>query len=163
MISKKISLPIAAVALAGGVALGTGRAYATNADNHLTGLVSVIASTFHLDQTQVQAVIDSYWQKQLTARQVKREQKLTDRLNKLVGQQKITSSQKEQILAELNNLKEKYSLSSFKSLSAAERKKELTDLQAEIQNWSKATGIKLGFLMPGWGMKGMRWLHNNVN
>lgn len=161
MISKKISIPVATVALAGSVALGTGKAYAQTNNQPLSGLVSLIASKFHLDQNQVQSVVESYWQNQAKTREDNRQTRLQVKLDKLVSENKITSAQKDQILAELESLKSKFSLANFRGLTGSQRKQELEDMRAEIQSWSKTTGINANFLMPGWGMKGLRWLHSN--
>ena len=102
--------------------LGVG-AYAMGGDSHNNGLVSKIAQRFNLNQVDVQAVFDDY-------KNSEREAEISERLQELVDEGKITPEQKTLIE---NKLKE----------VEATRDQERKDLEA----WAKEKGIDLKYVM----------------
>ena len=113
------------------------------------GLASKIASAFHLNQADVQKVIDQ----NRTDRQAQMEQKYEDRLAQAVTDGKITSDQKTLILAKH---KEVVSfMESLKGKTAAERKSAMQTERQQLQDWASQNNIDLKWIMPmhrGFGM-----------
>ena len=117
--------------------------------NFFQGLVQFIAQKFGLDQGQVQSAVDDF----RTQHKQQQEQQMQDResthLDTLVSQGKITAQQKQQILDEQAKLRSEYDPASFKNLTSDQRKQKFQQEQAEIQAWSKSTGIDAKYLRPG--------------
>jgi len=166
MTFKKIILPalvitIVAVSM---FAVTPAHAATTNSNNNnnpFSGLVAFIAKTFNLDQTKVQTAVTQYNKtQQKTNIQQKRTANQQTRLDKLVSQGTITKDQETAILAELTVLKNKYNPANSKNLTADQRKQQMQNEQADIQAWSKSTGIDSKYLMPGFGGFGFRGMHN---
>lgn len=83
------------------------------------------------------------------------------RLEQLVKDGKITEAQKTAIITEVSALQSKYSLTSLKDLTQAERKAKLEEMVAELKAWAKAQGIDESYVTTfgGWGNQMM----NNDN
>lgn len=147
---KKYIVPILGVVALGATLFGAGRVYAQG-NTMFTGLAQAIAQKFGLDQTQVQSVLDQYRQTQQATMQQKRQQNEQDRLNKLVTDGKITAAQKQAILDEQAKLKSEYPQSSFKTMTADQRKQSMAAEQAEIKAWAQAQGIDASYLRARFG------------
>lgn len=108
---------------------------AQNGSNGVTSLVDEIAQKFNLNKQDVQSVFDKHHQEHEAANQ----QKLKTRLDKLVSEGKITSSQETLIL---NKLQEFQTFKdSLKGKTAAERKTLMDQEQASLQQWAKDNNI----------------------
>lgn len=125
----------------------------TSQPNFLQGLVGFLAQKFGLDQTQLQNAVNDYKSQQQQTRQQNMQNREKTHLDSLVAKGTITSTQEQQILDELAKLKSEYPPSSFKGLTADQRKQKFNQEQAEIQAWSRSTGIDAKYLHPGWGMR----------
>lgn len=149
MITKKIIIPIIAVAVGGATLLGTHQAtvYAQTNNNH-SGLAQMIAQKFGLDQNQVQLIVDQYKQQHKTNLQQKMQQWEKNRLDQLVKNGKITQAQEQAILDELAVLKNKYNPANLKNMTPAQRKQQFQAEQADITSWAKSQGINPAYLMP---------------
>ncbi len=153
MLSKKVILPILAVAIAGSALFGANQvAHAQGAVN--STLVQMIAQKFGLDQTAVQSVFDQYKSTRQATAQQNMQQRLDSKLTQEVQQGKITDAQKQAILAELSALKSKYNPSSFKGMTVAQRKQAFQNEQSDLKSWASSQGIDLS-LIPGFGGMGM--------
>ncbi len=150
MISKKILLPIVAIVLTGGAVLGTSNIVSANT-NGQNSLVQMIAQKFNIDQTQVQAVFDAWHQQHQATMLQNSTQRENNRLDQLVSQGKITSSQKQAILDELAKLRNEFSAQSLKTMTPDQRKQAMQNMQNEISQWSQSTGINAMYLRQGFG------------
>lgn len=121
----------------------------TTNSNGQDGLAAKIASAFHLNQADVQKVIDQDRQ----ANQAQREQKYGDRLTQAVTDGKLTSAQKDLILAKH---KEMVSfMDSLKDKTPEERYSAMQTERQQLQDWAKQNNIDLKWVMPkhkGFGM-----------
>lgn len=148
----KILVPVVTLSLVGASILSVGQVYAQSHGSPT--LVQAIAQKFGLNQSQVQSVFDQYKQQ----RQANVQQRLNDRLTKLVQNGKITDAQKTAILAEVAKLKSEYNAQSFKNMTLAQRKQAFQKEQAEIDSWSKSHGINPMYLRVGWGIPRSGWV-----
>lgn len=113
-------------------------------------LVDKIATKFNLNKSDVQAVFDE----DRSAHEAERQQKLEERLSQAVTDGKITSDQKDQILAKLKDM-QTY-MDSIKDKSADERRSLMKTKMDELRQWAEDNG--LGDYLPmmhGHGPRGM--------
>lgn len=162
MLKKKIVSTAAVLFITLTPMVATVPAYAADTNtitnhNFFQGLVDFLSQRFGLDKTQVQSAVNEYHTQQMQNRQQKMQDNEKKRLDKLVSEGKITSSQEQAIITELQNLRTKYSPDSFKGLTPDQRKQRFQDMQNEITSWAKSQGIDPKYVMPfpGMGM-GMR-------
>lgn len=121
--------------------------------NFFTGLVQFISQKFHLDQAQVQSAVNDYKTQHMQQMQQTMQDREKKRLDTLVSQGKITSSQEQQILDEQSKLRSEYNPANLKNETAAQRKADRQKEQAEIQAWSSSTGIDAKYLGFRFGMR----------
>jgi hypothetical protein len=140
----------------------------THNGNFFSNLITSIAQKFGLDQNQVQTVANQVKSQNQAQRQQNFQNRENTRLDKLVQQGKITSAQEQQIKDELAKLQSEYPISSFKGMTADQRKATMQKMQDEVNAWSTSTGISKQYLLPipGIGMRfkmGMRkgWFRTN--
>lgn len=120
-----------------------GVSLATNAQaNDGNALVDKIAKKFNLNKDDVQKVFDE----NRAEHDAERQQRLEKKLDKAVSDGKITSAQKDQIIAKLKEMKSFFD--SLKDKSPAERRTALKDKRAELHKWAKDNNIPEGLLMP---------------
>lgn len=107
-------------------------------------LADTLASKFHLNKSDVQKVIDQDREEH----QAERQQKVSDRLQKLVDEGTITSTQKTSIELKLKQIQTSHEQDkeSMKDLSPSERKAKMEAKRAELESWAKAQGIDLAKL-----------------
>jgi len=165
-LNKKILFSfIATVIAVGGLFLApvAEAAPATTHSNPFSNLVQMIAQKFGLDQNSVQDVVNQAKAQNQAKRQQNMQNRENTRLDKLVSAGKITAAQKQSILDEIAKLQSEYPMSSFKTMTADQRKQTIQKMQAEISSWSSSTGIDKKYLLPlgAFGM-GMRrgWFKN---
>ena len=146
-ISKKMLIPMAAVAVIGAGVIGAASvSAATDTTNPQASLVQKLADTFHLDKSKVQAVFDQ----QRTENQANHEANYEKRLDQLVTDGKITSAQKTAILAE--NKKLKAELDAVKdSTDKTARRTAMQNVRTEAQTWATQNNIDEHYLMGGIG------------
>ena len=157
LLSKKIILPVLAVAVLGTVVTFTSsQVQAQTNTNSFSGLVQAIAQKFGLEQSQVQSVCDDYKNQRKQNMQQIMQQREQDRLNNLVQQGKITDAQEQAILDEQSKFRNEYSPDSFKSLTSDQRKQLLQKKQDEIKAWAQSQGIDPAYVMPSFGIDGFR-------
>lgn len=126
-----------------------------------TSLVDKIASTFNLDKSKVQKVFDE----NRTEREAKHEQMMSERLQKLVDDGKITAAQKTAIETKLKEMKADRDANKdkMKDMTQDERKAAMDKKRQDLEAWAKEQGLDLTVLRgilggPGGhgGMHGMR-------
>nr|HVZ58809.1 hypothetical protein [Patescibacteria group bacterium] len=103
----------------------------------------------------VKSAVNDYKTQQQAKMQQVRDDREKTRLDQLVKDGKITSSQETAILNEEASLKSKYNPANLKNLTADQRKAQFDAMQQEIQTWAKDNNIDPKYLMPNFGI-GMR-------
>lgn len=127
--------------------------------NFFQGLVTFLEQKFGLDKGQVTAAVNDYRNQQKQTMQQNMQNREKSRLDTLVSQGKITSSQEQAILDELAKLKQGYSADSLKNLTPQQRKDQFQKEQQELQDWAKSQGIDPTLILPGNRMKGKMMIH----
>ena len=166
--TKKLLIPSVLLILVSQILLVTPAFAATTTttpkQNFFSGLANFIAQKFNLDQGTVQSAVKTYMQQNKpsprptpTADQIQAMEKT--RLDKLVSSGKITSDQETLIIAEDATLRAKYNSADFKSETAAQRKQQMTNEQADIKAWATANNINAQYLMLGGFGRGMMGMH----
>jgi hypothetical protein len=147
---KKMLLAVtSAVLLSGGLLASS--AFAAQDNTTASSLVSEIATKFNLKQTDVQAVFDQHKQEMNATRQ----QKLTDRLNAAVTSGKITTAQKDLIVAKLNEVEQK--MADIRNMTDDTARKNARDqLHTDLIAWAKANNIDAKWIAFAGGRDGHR-------
>lgn len=133
----------------------------TTHPNFFQGIIDFIAQKFGLDKTQVQSAVNDYrsQQKANTPRPTMSPEDVAarekTRLDQLVKDGKITSSQETAILSELATLRVKYNPDSMRNLSPQDRRTKMQQMRDEIINWAKSQGIDSSYVMSFGPMGGM--------
>ncbi len=107
----------------------------------MSSLVQKLAAKFNLNKDEVQKVFDE----DRTAHEAEREQKLSERLQKLVDAGTITSAQKTAIENKLKELREERQADreEMKDLSDSERQSKMDEKRNELEGWAQEQGIDL--------------------
>jgi hypothetical protein len=100
-----------------------------------SSLADEIASKFHLNKSDVQAVVDQH----RAEHQAERQKKFEDRLDQAVTDGKLTGDQKDQILAKQTELKDY--MDSIKDKSPQERHQLMKAKLGELKTWAKTNNI----------------------
>lgn len=112
-------------------------------------LASEIASAFHLNQTDVQKVIDQHQDEN----QAFRQEQMKTRLDQAVKDGKLTQDQENKILDKQKVIRS--DMNSIKSKTGTDRKAAMEAERTKIQQWAKDNNIPLQYLMPMGGHHGM--------
>ncbi len=123
------------VALGGMAGSSLVAAAAPGSNGSAPSLVDTIASKFHLNKNDVQAVVDQ----NRSEHQAEHQKKFEDRLDRAVSDGKLTSTQKNQILAREKELKSY--MDSIKDKSPQERHQLMKAKLDELKTWAKANNI----------------------
>lgn len=150
----KYKLPLA---IAGAVTAVGASSVLAFADTSTTGtghesLAAKIASAFHLNQADVQKVIDQNRQDH----QAQMEQRYEDRLNQAVTDGKITPAQKDLILAKHKEVAS--FIEGLQGKTAQERRDAMKTEIQQVQQWAKDNNVPFNLVMPphrGMGMRHM--------
>ena len=148
MISKKYLIPIAAVAVVTAGAYGVSQVSAASTTPGQS-LSQRIASAFGLDQSKVQSVIDQY----RTDRQAQAETNYEQMLSQAVTDGKLTSAQKDAVLAEHNKLKSE--LDAAQDKTGTDRRTALQQIRTEAETWAKQNNLSAHWLLGARPMRGM--------
>jgi hypothetical protein len=148
----KYKLPIA---IGGAVAAIGASSVMVFADTTSTGagsnsLAAKIAAAFHLNQADVQKVIDQNRQDH----QAKMEQNYEDRLSQAVTDGKITSAQKDLILAKHKEVAS--FVESLQGKTPQERRDAMKAEVQQVQQWAKDNNVPFNLVMPAHRGMGMR-------
>ena len=125
---------------------------ATTQPNFFQGLIQSIAQKFGLQQSQVQSVVNDYHQQQKQKMQQNMQDRQKQRLDQLVKDGKITSTQETLIINELASLRNKYNPENMKDKTPDQRKTQMDSMQNEFKAWAQSQGIDPSIIMPGFGM-----------
>ena len=144
MLSRKIVIPMAAVAVIAAGVFGVAQVSAAGSNTSgQNNLAQKIADTFHLDKNKVQAVIDQNRQDN----QVARETKYETRLSQGITDGKLTAAQKALVLSEHQILASKFQTAMMGA--SASRRTGLQNIRTEAQDWAKANSIAVSWLIGG--------------
>ena len=143
-ISKKMFIPMAAVALLGAGAYGLATVSAATAtSNPSANLIQKLADTLHVDKSKVQAVFDQ----DKTDRQAAQEKKYEDRVTQGVTDGKLTAAQKDLLLAEHKQLANE--MKTATAASGSDRQAAMQKIRTEANDWAKTNNIEATWLMGG--------------
>jgi hypothetical protein len=149
-ISKKMLIPMAAVAIVGAGMYGAAQvSAAADTTDPRTSLIQKLADTFHVDKSKVQAVFDE----QHTQMQADREKDYEAQLTQAVEGGELTSAQKTSVLAERKKLAAKIEaiMKDDSTDTREERRAAMDKVRTEGQDWAKANNIDAKWLMGGGG------------
>ena len=147
MVSRKVLIPMAAVAVIGAAGYGASRASASVSSTGHPSLVQQIADTFHLDPAKVQTVFDQ----NKADRQAQAETRYEQRLTQAVTDGKITSAQQSAILAEHNKLKSELTGGT-----------SMQQIRTEAQDWAKQNNVQPHWLLGGRPLRGTGPMGHNI-
>ncbi len=135
---------VTSIGLAGVGGIGVASAATTSSDTNGNNLVDKIAATFNLDKSKVQAVFDSNRQ----AKEAEHRAQTEKVLSQLVTDGKITSAQKDAILAKQKELQtaRESERDTLKSKTASERKAYMDQQRSDLEQWAKDNNIPTGYL-----------------
>lgn len=145
----KVRKSLIVACAAGSLGLASVGALAATSTNSSGSLVDDVTNHFHLNKSEVQQVFDNHRKTE----QANHEQKYEDRLNQAVKDGKLTSDQKDKILAKH---KEMISfMESLKDKTPQERHDAMKTKMDELKTWEKDNNIPVGYLGgPGMGHHG---------
>jgi len=142
---------VTSIGLAGvtGIGIASAATDNTNAAGS-SSLVDKIASKFNLNKSDVQAVFDQ----DRSDHEAKRQANVEKELSQAVTDGKLTSAQKDLILAKQKEFKSTMDSQrdSMKDKTREERKTFMDQQRTDLENWAKSNGIPteyLRFVMPG--------------
>lgn len=142
MAIKKNLMIAGSLVTIGASAIGVSAVSAASNNNGQDGLVSKIASTFNLNQDEVQKVFDENREEH----QAEHKARLEKRLTKAVENGKISEDQKNLILAKMDENKAFFE--SLKDMSKSERKTALKNHREDMKSWAEENGIDKEYLLP---------------
>src|SRR3972149_5597504 len=122
--------------------IGAGKAFAEDRSSSSPPIVQKLVEKFGLDAEEVMEVFEA----QREENQAERRAKFVERLNELVSEGKITSSQKDLILSKFDELQSK--MEEWKDLEPEERKAQIENYRKELKAWADENGIDLKELFP---------------
>lgn len=142
-LSKPLLIGGALTAIGLSTVAGVGIASAESG-NQGDGLVDKIASTFNLNKNEVQKVFDEAHNE----RQAKHEERVNERLQKMVDEGAITVEQKSAIQAKLTEIRAHHDIkkSEHKNLSPEERKATMDEQRTQLESWAKEHDLDLSEL-----------------
>jgi len=126
---------------------------ASDAANPQASLIQKLADTFHVDKSKVQAVFDQ----NKTDRQAARETTYEAKLTQAVTDGKLTSAQKDLILAEYNKLSAE--IKATATDTNTDRRAAMDKIRQEATDWANANSIDAKWLM---GMAGPGGRHGGM-
>ncbi|HEX7042088.1 MAG TPA: hypothetical protein VF189_02470 [Patescibacteria group bacterium] len=120
--------------------------------NFWDSLVSFFTQKFGLDQNQVKTAVTEFQAQHKAQVEQNAQNREKTRLDKLVSQGKITSSEEQAILDELSKLQQEYSSSSLQNMTPQEKRQAFKKEHQELLDWAKGQNIDPNLVLPGFGM-----------
>lgn len=135
---------VTSIGLASAVGIGVASAATDTANHNSSSLVDRLASKFDLKKSDVQAVFDQ----DRSEREAQRQAQLEKELTQAVTDGKLTSAQKDTILAKQKEVKAAMQADrdSMKDKTAAERKAAMDQKRTDLENWAKENNIPTEYL-----------------
>jgi hypothetical protein len=152
---KSFTAGLAVAAVVAGSSLFAFSHSAFAQSNGSDSLASKIAAKFNLSESEVQAVIDEERQ----ARHIEHEKRLEDRLTQAVSDGKITSEQKDAIIAKLAEVKPRMDALKDETDDSA-RHDGMKAIHDELTQWAEDNDIPARYLMQA--MRGGMGSHHNM-
>ena len=143
--NKKYLVPIVLIGATGIVGASILGASQVNAQTPLSGLATALAQKFNLNTNDVQSFLESYRQSHL-------QDALKARLDKMVTNGKITTSQESAIITEIDALRQKY-FANIANMSDTDKKTAFQNAKVEFNNWANQNNIKLNLPIGPWGTR----------
>lgn len=147
--SKRVILPVAAVAILGLGTLGAGVVYAQATDGDYPPIVERIAEAFNLNVTEVQAVFAEERQERQQEMEAQREEHLAE----LVESGDLTQAQADALAAKQEEHRAAMDELRDSGVTGDERHEAMESLRADFEAWAEENGISLDLLQ---GPKGPR-------
>jgi hypothetical protein len=151
-LSKKIIIPMAAVAVVGAGLYGTSQASADNnastSGDPRAALIQKLADTFHLDKAKVQEVFDQDRAQHEQAHEANYEA----RLSRAVANGQLTDGQKDAILAEHKQLKAK--LDAARDKTGSDRRAAMDSVRQAAESWAQQNNLDVKWLIGGGHLRG---------
>lgn len=153
MKNTKIIIPIAVLGLLGVLSYAGIKSVSAETSRTYPPLVQKIIEKFGLNEEEVSKVVEEY-----------RSENQGNRLDEAVANGKITSEQKDKILAKMEEL-QKENLN-FQDMTQEERRTQMETHRAELEKWAEDNGIDASYIMgfgkgphmgKGSGMMGSGW------
>jgi hypothetical protein len=134
---------LALTTLAGANVVSAATSTGTSMDPQ-SSLIDKIAKKFNLNKDDVKAVFDQ----NRSEREADRQKNIEDKLNQAVTDKKITSEQKDKILAKLKELQTDRDANhdAMQDKTPAERKAAMDAKRAELEQWAKDNNIPTEYL-----------------
>ena len=146
--NKKIMVTVAVVSVLSGGLVVAANAFAQTSANgqNSPSLVQEIANKFHLNTSDVQAVITTHNQEMIANKEANYEKYLQN----LVSTGKITQAQEQLILNKHKELMSQMqnNIKNFKTMTPAERRAQMQSTMQDLKNWAKQNNIPLQYLRP---------------
>jgi len=151
ILSKKMIIPMAAIAIIGAGTYGIAQVSAANDPaNPQASLIQKLADTFHVDKSKVQAVFDQ----NKADNQANRETNYEAKLTQAVTDGQLTAAQKDLILAEHNKLAAE--LKAAMTGTAANRRTAMQAIRTESTTWATQNNIDQKWLIGPGHLRGGR-------
>ena len=140
--SSKYKLAVAAIAVSAIALTGLGLTQARAEDGTgATSIVDKIASRFSLNKDDVQKVFDE----NRTEIRAEKEQSYLDRLSQAVTDGKLTTEQKDKLVAKHAELET--FMTSLQGKTATERRAAMDTKRTELEKWATDNDVPDGYLM----------------
>ncbi|MEK7626107.1 MAG: hypothetical protein AAB423_01980 [Patescibacteria group bacterium] len=107
-------------------------------------LVDKIATKFNLDKDEVKKVFDE----EHASRRAEHEKAMSDKLQKLVDEGKLTTDQKSKIESKFKEMKQQREANKDNDLTEEERKAEMEKNHQALEKWAKENKIDLSLIRP---------------
>jgi hypothetical protein len=140
--NQKILIPSVIIIGLLTVAILSGSTVHAQEPNINSGVVSIIAKKFGLNEQEVQKTFDEARDE----RYADMHARLTDKLSEAVVDGRITEDQKKAILEKGNELHDQ--VQNLRNLPRNERKAKVKEIQNNLSDWAKKEGIDLGSFEP---------------
>ncbi|MCC7543763.1 hypothetical protein IT415_03605 [bacterium] len=142
--TKGKTVAIGLVALGIAAVLGGGAAFAQSGGD--ASLADKLAARFNLSKEEVQQVIDQHH----TDRRAEKNERYEERLQKAVDDNKITTEQRDKILAKHQELQEYFESQRDAMIdqTTEERRDAMKAKMDELKQWEKDNNIPHGYLHP---------------
>lgn len=118
-------------------------------------LIDKIASTFNVDKSKVEDVVNQWHSENKQKMMDTMKQRMDDKLSQAVKDGKITEAQKTAIIKRLSEEKNSFNKEEIEDMTPEQRKTAMQNKRTELENWAKSQGIDPNLLKEyGMGRRG---------